>query len=164
MPFSAPNDPLLYDQIKKGKFGFPDNKKLSPECMSLVSGLLKTKPEERYSAAQALDHPWFASCLTPKPIANFSFGGLTNYLKLDKMQKLVVAYIAAHTSDSELTKQMNCFIGLNTSRSGVLSKDEIDKWIAEKGADKAGSLQDQDAFTGIDINQSKGVEYLGITL
>ena len=166
MPFNAPNDPALYDQIKKGKFTFPENKKMSEGCASLISGLLKVKPEERFSASQALDHPWFAATLSPKP-ANFSFGSLTNYLKLDRMQKLVVAYIAAHTSDSELIKQMNCFIGLNTSKSGVLSKEEIVQWVTEKHAattakEKDTSMEDSmDPFTTIDINKSNGVEYLG---
>jgi len=163
MPFSAPNDQLLFDLIKKGKFSFPENKQLSSDSISLINGLLKIKPEERYSASQALDHPWFASMLAPKPIGNFSFSGLTHYLKLDKMQKLVVAYIASHTSDAELVKQMNCFVGLNTSKSGILSKEEIEKWVLEKGSpSKKYASESPDLFAGIDINQSKGIEYLGI--
>eukprot|EP00826_Nyctotherus_ovalis_P001888 TRINITY_DN10347_c0_g1_i3.p1 TRINITY_DN10347_c0_g1~~TRINITY_DN10347_c0_g1_i3.p1 ORF type:complete len:192 (-),score=58.40 TRINITY_DN10347_c0_g1_i3:370-945(-) len=156
MPFAATTEAGLNKIIKLGKFAFPKEPSLSPECKSLVCSLLTLSPEKRHSAADALDHPWFASTLLPSPAATLSFRNLTRYLKLDHTQKLVVAYIAAHTSDAELLKEMNAFLKINTSRSGVLSREEVLEWMAEKG------VQTEDAFDELDVNRSKGVEYFGI--
>lgn len=155
MPFAAATEAELNEIIKLGKFTFPSEPHLSSECKSLISSLLALNPEKRHSAAEALDHPWFASTLLPNPAANLSFRNLTRYLKLDRTQKLVVAYIAAHTSDAELLKEMNAFLRINTSRSGVLSREEVQEWMAEKG------MQTEEAFDELDVNKSKGVEYLG---
>jgi len=156
LPFTAPTQGPLHSQIKKAEFIFP-NKELSADAKSLIKCLLNPKPDERYSACQALDHPWFAANLAPRPASTFDFTQLTSYLKLEKMQKLVVAYIAAHTSDSKLLEQMKEFIEINTSRSGVLSKEEVDKWITRN---YVGESSDE-VFNAIDINQTKGLEYFG---
>lgn len=144
-------------QTQKTELTFPSDKQLSTEAISLIKALLNPKPEERYSASQALNHPWFATNLVPSPKSKFDFGRLTNYLKLDKTQKLIMAYIAAHTPDTELLEQMKEFVGINTSRTGVLSKEEVYKWISEKNL----SESKEELFEGIDINKTKGLEYLG---
>ena len=65
-PFSGANEIALYESIKLGKFSFPDNIELSADCKSLISGLLRTKPEERYSVSDALSHTWFTSMIIPQ--------------------------------------------------------------------------------------------------
>lgn len=156
LPFTANTEELLQAKIKKAQFTFP-NKELSTEAKSLIGCLLNPKPEERYSASQALDHPWFGTKIAPRSTINLDFSQLTNYLKLEKMQKLVIAYIATHTSDTELLEQMKGFVEINTSRSGVLSKEEVDKWITGKNV---GESSDK-LFDAMDINRSNGLEYFG---
>jgi serine/threonine protein kinase len=156
LPFTASTQEALHSQIKRAQFTFPD-KELSADSKSLIKCLLNPKTDERYSASQALDHPWFAANLAPRPASTFDFTQLTNYLKLEKMQKLVVAYIAAHTSDSNLLEQMKEFIKINTSRSGVLSKEEVDKWITGKNI---GESSDE-VFNAINLNKTKGLQYFG---
>lgn len=155
MPFDAPNDSLLFNMICKGKFTCPDY--LSPYCVSLISGLLNIKPDQRFSATQALDHPWFATILTPHPGIHFNSSNLVRYLKFDQVQKVLMCYIASHTSDAALLSQMNKFLKLNVSRTGVLSKEELSKWL-----DSFGQLNSEEVFRELNLNQSKGLSYLGI--
>ena len=157
MPFNAGTNSELKEIVKLGKFSFPEEQILSSECKSLISSLLTVDPEKRKLAAEALDHPWFAKTLLPNPTTNINFKNLTKYLKLDRVQKLVIAYIATHTSETQLLKEMNAFLKINTSRSGVLSKEEVIEWMAEKGIEG----QAEEAFDKLDISRSRGVEYFG---
>ena len=89
LPFQAPNEQLLHQIILKGKYKIPGT--VSEDCSSLLRSLLQVVPEERLSASKALDHPWFAVCLSPSPEITLSFNNLTRYLKLDKIQKLIAS-------------------------------------------------------------------------
>ena len=117
------------------------------------------RPEIRLSATQALDHSWLSICETVKPSLEFSVSGLVNYMKLDKMQKLVVAYLASRTSDAELTKQMFQFVDLDKERNGYLSREDLENVIMQI---KKRFSDEKDVFAEMDINQSYSVEYLGI--
>lgn len=154
MPFDAPNELLLFDRIRKGVFECPRG--LSSCCVSLVSGLLNTQPDLRLSAAQALNHPWFAATLTPRPETNLNFNNLARYLKLDRTQKMLMKYIASHTSDTLLLNEMNKFLELNTSKTGILSKEELANFICSLDCMNA-----EEVFREIDVSKSRGVSYQG---
>ena len=124
MPFTGVNDLILYDKIKKGKYTFPDNKIISPECISLINSMLKTNPRERLSAEDVLSHPWFQGKLYPGPTVGFDLNRMYKFSKLDKLQKLVIIYMATHISDSNLILYMNSFIRINTIKVGVIRKEE----------------------------------------
>eukprot|EP00826_Nyctotherus_ovalis_P059459 TRINITY_DN826_c0_g1_i14.p1 TRINITY_DN826_c0_g1~~TRINITY_DN826_c0_g1_i14.p1 ORF type:complete len:344 (-),score=87.74 TRINITY_DN826_c0_g1_i14:268-1257(-) len=156
MPFEAPNELLLFDCIRKGSFECPDG--LSPYCVSLVSGLLNTNPDLRLSAAQALNHPWFSATLTPRPRVNLNFNNLARYLKLDRTQKMLMGYIASHTSDALLLNEMNKFLELNASKTGTLSKEELANWIYSFDY-----MNVEEIFKEIDVSKSRGVSYLDFT-
>jgi len=157
-PFTAPNDLMLYNKIKKGTYTIPEDNQLSSECISLISGLLKINPQERLSASEVLNHPWFNGKVFVGPTINPDPLLLANYLRLDKLQKLVIAYIASHTSDHSLIMVMNTFVSINVSKTGVISKEELNKWIIDNTGDESLATK---AFVLMDINQSKGIEYLG---
>lgn len=155
LPFTSDAEQLLHAQIKEAHFTFP--KDLSADAKSLIRSLLTPKPEQRLSAAQALDHPWFAGNLAPRPKSCLAPAQVAGYLRLERMQKLVVAYIAAHTSDAALLQQMQEFVEINTSRTGVLSKEEVDKWITGKNVRESSD----EVFDGMNISKTKGLEYFG---
>ncbi|KAJ3082429.1 hypothetical protein HK100_009680 [Physocladia obscura] len=61
-PFSdelAP--PSMMDQIKLGKYSFPSPwwDTISPQAIDLIKKLIRVNPDERLTASQALEHPWF---------------------------------------------------------------------------------------------------------
>jgi len=66
-PFYHQENKLLYRKIMNGEFEFPaaNWSKISPLAKDLISRLLKPNPVERYTAQEALQHPWIlndASC------------------------------------------------------------------------------------------------------
>ena len=54
------NDAVLFDRIKRGAYDVDDCiwDDISPEAKHLVAALLTVDASKRYTAAQALDHPW----------------------------------------------------------------------------------------------------------
>jgi len=61
-PFYHQNTNMLYKQIKKGEYDFPDPywTDISESAKSLVRGLLTVDPKKRMSAKDVLAHQWIA--------------------------------------------------------------------------------------------------------
>ena len=57
LPFEEQELPVLYEQIKKGKFYIPSN--LSLRAIDILKKLLNVNPSERITLQQIKNHPWF---------------------------------------------------------------------------------------------------------
>jgi len=62
-PFYAEEDDQVFDLIISGKFDFPEAqwKSISSSAKDLISHLLDTDPKKRYTAKQAIQHPWITT-------------------------------------------------------------------------------------------------------
>lgn len=59
-PFWDKNNAVLYEKIRNVDYGWPDGCLVSKEARHLIQNLLEKDPDRRYTAQQALDHPWVA--------------------------------------------------------------------------------------------------------
>lgn len=61
-PFQDDKMEVLFEKIKVGKFDFRGEawEIVSPEARDLISSMLQVDPHLRLSAAEVLEHPWFA--------------------------------------------------------------------------------------------------------
>ncbi|CAM9732302.1 unnamed protein product [Chrysoparadoxa australica] len=61
-PFHAEKTPKLFALIKKGRFVFHDKywSEISAEAKDLISKMLTVDVQQRITAKQALEHPWFS--------------------------------------------------------------------------------------------------------
>lgn len=57
-PFWDKNNAVLYEKIRKVEYGWPTGSEISPEAKDLIRHLIEKNPEKRYTAEQALQHPW----------------------------------------------------------------------------------------------------------
>lgn len=73
-PFDTPEDRnlpkeeamlKLMERIVRGEWSIPDNVNLSPECVDLLKGILKSEPSERLTIDQILNHAWYKIGLPP---------------------------------------------------------------------------------------------------
>jgi len=69
-PFYGKNDEAIKASIVQGEYTFPHElfRDVSDEAMAFVSTLLSYNTEYRYTAEQALTHPWLASNLDPSAL------------------------------------------------------------------------------------------------
>jgi len=57
LPFEDPKTSNLYKKIMAANYQIP--KFISPDCRDLLTRVLNTDPEQRYTLAQIRQHPWF---------------------------------------------------------------------------------------------------------
>jgi calcium-dependent protein kinase len=66
LPFDGPSDEDTFDLISMGEFRFPSSSiHLSDDARNFITKLLRTDPNKRMTAEEALNHPWLkedASC------------------------------------------------------------------------------------------------------
>ena len=69
-PFYGKNDEAIKASIVQGEYTFPHElfRDVSDEAMAFVSTLLSYNIEYRYTADQALTHPWLAANLDPETL------------------------------------------------------------------------------------------------
>jgi serine/threonine protein kinase len=67
-------------QIKQGLFTFPSPywDDISKEAKDLITKLLKVDPVERFTATEALDHPWMRINVSKVTSVTIVFDVLTN--------------------------------------------------------------------------------------
>lgn len=60
VPFPGKNEMEIISNVLKGDFHFNHNafKKVSEECKDLIKNLLNKDVDKRYTASDALNHPW----------------------------------------------------------------------------------------------------------
>lgn len=61
MPFKASTIEELHKKILEGKYEFPENPKLTPEAMDLVSNMLVLDPGHRFTIGEVVRHDWVKS-------------------------------------------------------------------------------------------------------
>jgi len=57
-PFWDKNNAVLYEKIRRSEYGWPTGLEISAEAKDLIRHLIERSPEKRYTAEQALQHPW----------------------------------------------------------------------------------------------------------
>jgi len=57
-PFWDKNNAILYEKIRRVEYGWPAGSEISPEAKDLIRHLIEKNPEKRFTAEQALQHPW----------------------------------------------------------------------------------------------------------
>mmetsp|Transcript_46696 Transcript_46696/g.69441 ORF Transcript_46696/g.69441 Transcript_46696/m.69441 type:complete len:496 (-) Transcript_46696:176-1663(-) len=75
-PFYGKNDEAIKASIVQGEYTFPHElfRDVSDEAMAFVSTLLSYNTEYRYTAEQALTHPWLAANVDPEALQSAKDG------------------------------------------------------------------------------------------
>ena len=131
-PFNGENDEKIIEKIKIGKYSFPKEEwdYVSSDAKDLVKHLLEYNPNKRYSANDALKHPWLIkSNVNIKIDKSFTLRSLVNMKKFHaerKLQQAALTYIVNNLlSKKEKKNLLEIFQSFDTNKDGVLSKREI---------------------------------------
>jgi len=137
-PFCTP-DAITAEQVKErilaeGELDFPDQNfgTISPDAISLCKGLLKKKPEERLSAKDALDHPWFKDPEKQSAYGNLrqlSFSlmrDLTSFVeKSNAFKRAVYLLLTKELSEQQIQGLRKKFMALDSNGDGTISRAEL---------------------------------------
>ena len=151
-PFDGKDDEEIIYRINSVDYNKKEPRlvKHSPEVRDLVSHLLDKNVERRYSAKEALNHPWFTKFEGRALFRNFEeeevkpyINNLLKYSFQSKIQQLVIAFLVHNlpSTDSSVlilklfrhfNKSGNCKLSKEELTTGLYhfkSKEEVDKII-----------------------------------
>ena len=165
-PFSGKTDDQIIKSVKKGVYSLsaPEWDSISPEAKDLVSSLLQFDPSKRFSAEQALNHPWFSH----NPPKNFHqipqniLQSLKTFRANEKLQHAVLTFISSQLNSKEETQQLSeNFKLIDKNGDGKLSKDELkeeflktmNEFEAENEVERLLGLVDMDQNGFIDYSE-----------
>jgi len=134
-PFDGKNDDEIIHKIAKSNYNNKESKLLnhSSEVRDLLSKLLQKDLSKRFSAKEALEHPWFKKFGGRSLFSNYKkeevepyINNLFNYSFNSKIQQLVIAFLVHNlpSSDSSIII-LKLFRHFNTSGNCKLTKDEL---------------------------------------
>jgi len=181
----------IYEKIKRGfiakvrstdKYGFgpwfPDHVPVSQEVKHLISKLLEYKVKDRYTAGEALGHPWIlnlglpkdAKDRVPKDPNNSGMGSeqaktlITKLAKFnaDSQFKLVVVKLFRQQFERLRPKHFNqleaLFNKMDTDGDGIVSYEEFENAVSEADGVNIEKKHIQQIFENINTSK-KGIRF-----
>jgi len=134
-PFDGRTDEEIIHRIKIGKYNKKNSRfaEHSEEAKDLVYKLLEMNTEKRYSAKEALNHPWFQKYGGRNLFDNFKqddiksyIENLFNYKYNSKLQELVIAFLVHNLSNNDETLIiLKMFRHFNKAGDCKLTKKEL---------------------------------------
>lgn len=127
-PFLAETEKEVLELVKNGQYDFDDEvwDNVSNDAKDLIKNLL-TKQQKRYTAAQALEHPWIKTN-NPKVQRNLSemtFQRLNNFKHTQKLKQASLLYIASRCDEQEIIKLKNLFLSMDKDNNGYVDMREL---------------------------------------
>ena len=140
-PFDGKDDDEIIHKIAKANYNNKDSKLLnhSSEVRDLLSKLLEKDINKRFSAKEALEHPWFEKFGGRSLFSNYKkeevepyINNLFKYSFNSKIQQLVIAFLVHNlpSNDSSITI-LKLFRHFNKSGNCKLTKDELRQGLYE---------------------------------
>ena len=131
-PFSGRTDTEILTKVRSAEFHFNhiNWSSISSSAKELISNMLKSDFNERYSAEECLNHPWIQRYHAMAFVdTNAMVSSLTNlkaFHEEQRLKKAIIAFIAAQLVSSEQTKQLTvAFKALDKNGDGRLSREEL---------------------------------------
>jgi calcium-dependent protein kinase len=136
-PFTGENDDEIYCSVKRGKINFDEEEwdYVSNDAKDLIKKLLTIDIKKRFSAKEALNHPWIVNMKNQgekldKNILLQAVENLRKYSANQKLQQATLAYIVHNLTKKEDTDNLRrIFINFDDNGDGRLTKDELIKGL-----------------------------------
>lgn len=163
VPFSGNGIALIKEAIKAAKIDYtrPVWKSVSADVQDLIKKMLEPNPSKRLSAAQVLNHQWFAAYkagnLSDSPISEEAFANLSKFHATSKLQKSILTFISTNIMDEDSNKELTkLFKSIDKNNDGRLSHEEILNGYKELGLP---SSQAEEIIKKVDSDMSGIIEY-----
>ena len=161
-PFNGRDDREIYLKIRSQKFSFSKEfKNVSEDAKTLIKHMIAPE-DKRYSAEDALKHPWFDKAkIEEKELKNIKFDPsfLKEYNKANHLKKLVLLFIASRISDKEIEDLKVVFRAFDEDNDGQISLEEFKKGLKKLTKVKISEEKIVEYFNSIDTNKSGKIDY-----
>jgi calcium-dependent protein kinase len=138
-PFYGDNDADVLAKVRLGNFAFnaADWKNISEDAKALIRHLLKMNPKERYTAEQALNHPWVKN-KAPNAAAGIKVSGglldnLRGFRSQNKLKKAALHVIASQLGEAQIKALRDIFMAIDGNGDGLLTAAEMKQGLSQCG-------------------------------
>ena len=168
-PFDGKDDEEIICKINSADYNSKEPRlmKHSPEVRDLVSKLLQKDTDKRYSAKEALNHPWFEKFGGRSLFSNFKreeiepyINNLFNYSFNSKIQQLVIAFLVHNLPNSDTSIYiLKLFRYFNKTGNCKLTKEELMNGLYDyRDKDEVNNVVDH-LFTLLDGDNNGFIEF-----
>jgi len=168
-PFYGDDGKQIFSSVMAAKVNFPSFawKKVSSEAKDLICALLHKDQGQRPSAEQALAHPWFQKSTGRRHLYTFAHAEFirerfSQYIKMNKFQKLALNYIVQQLSAKDIHHLELFFEDLDVNGDGMISLEDLRLALLDEGlkADyESIALGADTLLEGIDLNGDHLIDY-----
>ena len=142
-PFGGRDDMEIIQNVEKGKFDLksPPFDTLSSDAIDLIKNLINVNVNERISAEQALNHPWFKANKSQELYNKIKdndtmrtlIENLKNYKRTSIIQETSLAYLVHHFPQiKDIVNSCKLFNQMDKSGDGKITKDELYKGLSQR--------------------------------
>eukprot|EP00933_Yihiella_yeosuensis_P034131 TRINITY_DN27667_c0_g1_i1.p1 TRINITY_DN27667_c0_g1~~TRINITY_DN27667_c0_g1_i1.p1 ORF type:complete len:498 (+),score=94.47 TRINITY_DN27667_c0_g1_i1:94-1587(+) len=137
-PFWGDTDADVLSKVRLGNFTFnaADWNDISSDAKELIRRLLKFKPEERFTANQALQHVWIkerAPRAAKQPLTKDFVSHLRQFRTTNKFKRAALQVIATQLSEEKIANLRKLFLSLDANGDGMLTVKEIQDGLKDGG-------------------------------
>ena len=160
-PFNGPSDSEIYNKIAQMKYTFPEKKwkDISDEAKDLIQHMMAPE-NERYTARQVLDHPWFKNAkTTPLSSLNFDPAFFVDYVKGCELKKISLLFIASRLDENEIINLKKYFEAFDKCKDGQITFEELKQGLTQLKSNKLTENDLKELFNLIDVDKNGKIDY-----
>lgn len=165
-PFFGDNNKEIFKKVIEARllFDSPIWARVTKQGKDLITKLIVKKPEDRLTAAKALEHPWFEAFKeeseNDKKVEMKTIQNLRNYKKLPAFKKEVMRVVFSLMNENETLKEKSAFRHMDLDNDGKVKLQELRACFEEFG------YKDNDTYLDHlikDINGNEKGDFLSYT-
>ncbi|GAB2300416.1 Calcium-dependent protein kinase 19 [Dionaea muscipula] len=156
-PFWAETEKGIFEAIKNDELDLESLPwpSISASAKDLVRKMLTRDSTKRFTASQALDHPWLREDgeASDNPIDSAVLIRMKQFRAMNKLKKLALKFMAENLSEEEIVGLKEMFNNMDTDRSGTITLEELKVGLERLGSNLSeGEIQQLMDATDVDKN------------
>ena len=169
-PFGGEDDNEIMERVSSGKYDLesPPFNKLSKNSIDLIKRLLTMDPEQRISAEQALNHPWFKEFKSQEIYNRINDAdtiktlveNLKKYKRTSIIQETALAYLVHHFPQiKDVVNSCKLFNQIDKSGDGKITKAELLRGLSERYKSDTLETDVEEIYKNLDMDNNGYIGY-----
>ena len=169
-PFGGEDDNEIMERVATGKYDLesPPFNKLSKNSLDLIKRLLTMDPDQRISAEQALNHPWFKEFKSQEIYNRINdtdtmktlVENLKKYKRTSIIQETALAYLVHHFPQiKDVVNSCKLFNQIDKSGDGKITKAELLRGLSERYKSDTLEADVEEIYKNLDMDNNGYIGY-----